>query len=574
MSFKLRDYQADCVGRVISEWESRTSTIVVCPTGGGKTCIFASVIARRLPRRAIVIAHREELVWQARDKIMRVAGVECGIEKGELYASNSLFGETPVVVSTVQTLNSKWGDRHRMGRFRPTDFDTLICDEVHHGTARTYRRVFDYFKQNPNLRILGVTATPDRADQQALGQVFESVAFDYEILDAINDGWLVPVTQRFVSIGGLDLSHVKTTCGDLNGSELARVFESERNMQGVTGAAIEIIGNKRAILFTCSVHQAEQACDIFNRHRPGMAAWICGATNQDERRATLERFKAGEIQVVANCGVLTEGYDDCGVEVILMGRPTKSRSLYAQMAGRGTRPLDGIVDCHETADARKQAIESSSKPSCLIVDFVGNSGKHKLMSSANILGGKVSEKALSRVIEKAKKSGSAVRIDAALSEEEEKLRKEIEKRRQEEAARKAKLVAKVRYSSKDVNPFDLFDIQPVPQNGWKSGKTLSEKQCNFLMRQGINPDKLTYSQGKTLVVELIKRFKNNLCLTNQARVLSRYGYETRDMTREQASLLLNQLKERGWKQPSQEYVEKVNQRVFSLSNKRKMEEVK
>src|SRR6185369_6961772 len=136
-----RDYQTNAENAICHEWETVPSTALVLPTGCGKTVCFANVIKRRLPRRALVIAHREELIYQARDKIQRFAEVECGIEMAERYVNNSLFGETPVVVSTIQTLNSKWGDRHRMGRFKPTDFDTLIIDECHHATADSYRRV-------------------------------------------------------------------------------------------------------------------------------------------------------------------------------------------------------------------------------------------------------------------------------------------------------------------------------------------------------------------------------------------------------------------------------------------------
>lgn len=545
-----RHYQSEIEDSVFKEWESVTSTAVVAPTGTGKTVIFANIIKRRLPKRALVIAHREELIWQARDKIERFAGVECGVEMAELYVNSSLFGEMPVVISTVQTLNSPWGDRLRMGRFKPTDFDTLICDEFHHATSPSYRRVFDYFKQNPDLKILGVTATPDRSDEEALGQVADSVAFDYEILDAIKDGWLVPIEQQFVSVGGLDFSEIRTTAGDLNGADLANVMESEKNMQGVTGASIQIIGDKRAILFTCSVKQAEQAAEIFNRNKPGMADWVCGKTNKDERRSMLDKFKRGEIQVMCNCGVLTEGFDDPGVEVIIMGRPTKSRSLYAQMAGRGTRPLDGLVDPLETPDERRQAIADSSKPACLIVDFVGNSGRHKLMSSADILGGKVSDEAVARAILKAKKDGGAVRMDAALSEEEEALKREIEAAKKAAEQRKVKLVAKVKYSVKSINPFDAFDIQPVKARGWDSGHVLSEKQSQLLMKQGINPDSMSYAEGKQVLNEMFRRWSGKLATLEQCQLLKRYGYDTKDMTMDNASQLITSLKGNGWKMPA------------------------
>ena len=834
--FKPRPYQHEANSSIKQEWESATSTVLVLPTGCGKTCVFATIIKDRLPRRSLVIAHREELVWQARSKIEAIAGVDCGIEMADFYVNSTLFGEQQVVISTVQTLNSKWGDRHRMGRFKPTDFDTLIIDECfpagtpvdgrpiesikvgdkvrthngygrvtrlfkkpvtsmcvvtfsnretlvctpnhpiwtqsgfkcamhltnkdmvvsiidyellphlqdrsdswknslwekgmqvlmeqghhpeniqpewgrdnaiqkdkrdeqsrsegescnqvagngleadsqkrkrawsydpracsgvgawvamqcdsensdgqtqwlsellqvgcgkfrfadwggggrilsllseakeagqkesgvlefqrvesvkvyessdrdavewlcpdgfvynievsnghtyfaggvlvhncHHSTAGSYRRVIDYYKQNPNLRVLGVTATPDRHDEEALGQVFDTVAFDYEVLDAIHDGWLVPIAQQFVSIGGLDFSHVRTTAGDLNGADLANLMESEKNMQGVTGASIDIIGNKRALLFTASVAQAEQASDIFNRHRQGSCDWVCGETPKDKRRQILEKFKSGDTQIVCNCGVLTEGFDDPGVEVILMGRPTKSRSLYAQMAGRGTRPLDEIahkLNDVEQAEQRREMINTSPKPMCLIVDFVGNSGRHKLCSSADILGGKVSDEIVERAIAKAKKDGGAVRMDELMDEEERLLQEKIEKARMADRERKAKIVAKVRYNSKEINPFDLFDIQPVKQRGWDNGKTLSEKQCSLLLKNGIDPDKLNYTQGRQVISEMFRRWDNKLCTAKQASLLKRFGYETKQMKMEEASKLITSIRSNNWQRPA------------------------
>lgn len=547
MKHPLRDYQKSCTHAVVREWESVPSTLVCKPVGTGKTVTFAALIEIMRPRRAMVIAHTRELIWQAKDKIERFTGLDCEIEMADSYANNSLFHDTPVVISTVQTQNSKFGQRTRMSRFKPDDFGLLIVDECHHSTAQSYRNVINYYRQNPELRVCGFTATPDRADEEALGQIFDTVAFDYEILDAIHDGWLVPVEQQFVRVAGLDYSHIRTTAGDLNNSDLAAVMEAEENLQGVAGASIEIIGRKRAIVFTSSVAHAEAMHNIYNRHRCGMSGWVCGETNKEVRRQMLDRFARGEIQVVVNCGVLTEGFDDPGVEVIIMARPTKSRSLYAQMAGRSIRPLPGIVDHPPNAEERRSAIATSAKPSCLIVDFVGNSGRHKLMSSADILGGKVSDSAISRAKAWAEKLGKAVKMAELLDNAEEEIRQEMLKKRQQEEARKARLVAKVKYSSQKVDAFDLFDRMPTKERGWDEGKTLSEKQRNLLRQQGVDPDKLSYSAARAMVIEICRRFDKKLCSVKQAAVLNRYGYDTNSMTREQASRTLDELARNGWK---------------------------
>jgi len=554
----LRDYQGKMSDAVIEEWKTVPSTLLVCPTGGGKTVVFADVIKRR-GGRAMVIAHREELIWQAKDKIEKFADLRCEIEMAHLAVHPNLFGNVDVMISTVQTLNSGMGDRTRMSKFDPREFSTLVIDEGHHAPAATYKNVINYFSKNPDLRILGVTATPDRADEEALGQVFNTVAMDYEILDAIQDGWLVDVDQRFVTINGLDYSQIKTTCGDLNGAEMAAVLESESNLQAMASASVAEIGNRRTIVFAASVKQAEVMSDIFNRHRLGMSEWVCGATNKDQRRDMLSRFAQSRFQVVVNVGVLTEGFDDAGVECIVMARPTKSRSLYSQMIGRSTRPAPGIVDDPliaeiaaarniAAAEIRRDRIRTSVKPSCLVVDFVGNSGKHKLMSSADILGGNVSDDALNRAIARAKKMGKPVRMSELLVDSAKLIAQEAEQRRMADAARKHRLVATASYKSKVVNPFDVFDMQPAKPRGWDMKKTLSEKQTSMLLKQGINPDGLPYAHARQIIGEIFNRWNKNQCSFKQAALLKRFGYSGK-MTREEAKRTIDALAKNGWRKP-------------------------
>ena len=549
----LRDYQRNISDSVFREWQDVNSTLVVAPTGTGKTVIFSDIIRRAFPRRAMVIAHREELIWQARDKIQRATGLTCEVEMGEYKAhgDSNLFGRASVIISTIQTQAAGGDGGGRMSKFNPQQFGVLIIDEAHHAAAPSYKRVIDYFRSNPRLKILGVTATPDRADEEALGQVFESVAFNYEILDAIRDGWLVPIEQQMVNTT-IDWSGIRTTAGDLNGADLAAVMEAERSLHEIAAPSVEIIGSKRALVFASSVKCAETLASIFNRHRAGMAAWVCGKTPKDERRKTLADFNAGKIQVVCNYGVLTEGFDDPGVEVVIMGRPTKSRALYSQMIGRATRPLPGIVDGHEldTPEARRESIANSPKPNCLIVDFVGNSGRHKLVTSADILGGNVSDEAIERAVAKVRKAGKPVRISEALEEEEELIKAEREKRRLEEEARKARLVARVKYTTQRIDPFDVLQIKPVKPRGWDIGKVLTEKQRGFLMRAGIDPDSIPYSQAKQLISEILHRYKAKLCSLKQAALLKKFGYDT-NVTFEQASEIITTLKNNGWRRPAE-----------------------
>ena len=416
---RLRDYQEAAADGVFTAWADHTSALAVLPTGLGKTVLFAEIIRRMHERgcRAMVLAHREELITQAADKIQRVTGLEAQIEMGE-YHVQTYFGQMPpVVVSTVQTHCAGGDGLGRMSKFDPQDFGLVVIDEAHHATAGTYRRCIDWYRQNPACKVLGVTATPDRADEAALGQVFDAVAYEYGVLEAIQNGWLVPIEQQMVTVGSLDFSGVRTTAGDLNQGDLAEVMENERNLQGIAAPTVEICGDRRAIIFATTVEQAERLSEILNRYKPDKARWLCGKTDKEDRRRMLADFKEGKIQYVVNVGVLTEGFDDAGVQVVVMARPTKSRALYAQMAGRGTRPAEDIagqLGDLPTAAERCAMIRASCKPSCLIVDFCGNAGRHKLCCTADILGGNIDDDVVAEVARRVRENGKPVDMTAEL----------------------------------------------------------------------------------------------------------------------------------------------------------------
>ena len=547
-AFTLRDYQKLASNGILEQFKEHNSTLLIIPTGGGKTCIFADIIRRMHPQRAMVLAHRSELIYQAKEKIEHVTGLECAIEMADLVAGATLWTQTPVIVSTVQTQVSGPEGKERFRRFDPMQFGLLIIDEAHHGTAKSYRKLIDYYRQNADLRVLGVTATPDRADEEALGQIFESVAFDYEIIDAIHAGYLVPIDQQLVKVHGLDFSAVRTTAGDLNGGDLAAIMEEEKNMQGVAGACIEIIQDKRTLVFTASVKQAETLCNIFNRHRADMAGWVCGKTDRETRRQLLKDFETGKIQVVINCGVLTEGYDNPAVEIVVMARPTKSRSLYSQMVGRGTRSLLGVIDGLSTPSDRRTAIAASAKSALLVVDFVGNSGRHKLMTSADILGGKNSEEAIELAKTKMKERGTRVSISDVLDEAEDEIKKQREYVRQQEEARKARLVAKAQFSMSSVDPFERYNVRYEKATEWtrKSLPPLSEKQRFVLKKHGVHPDSITPGCGKKMLNAIFQH-----PTPGQSKVLVRYGYSL-NCTAKEASMIIDKLAANGWRKPEPE----------------------
>ena len=229
-----------------------------------------------------------------------------------------------------------------------------------------------------------------------------------------------------------------------------------------------------------------------------------------------------------------------------MARPTKSRSLYAQMAGRATRPLPGIVDGLNTDDERKAAIAASAKPCALIMDFVGNAGRHKLMTSADILGGNSSDEAIARALERVQREGGAMRMDKLLDEEEEMLKAEKEERRLADAANRARLTARVKWSSQNVNPFDVFDLTPRKERGWDQGKTLSDKQSAILLKQGIDPAGMPYSQAKQLLNEIFRRWDGSLCSFKQAKVLKNHGFDP-NLSRDDARKTIDTLAANHWR---------------------------
>lgn len=574
---KLRPYQIECRDNVLAELRNGSkSTLAVMPTGTGKTVVFGHVAqewTRKTGSRVLVLAHREELIFQARDKIGWITGHTPDVEMAEFRASRSgLFGDSNVVVSSIQTQNAGRqcdlcggkgtlerdgvesepcpecleGLVRRMQRFDPREFGLLIIDEAHHATAETYQRVIRFYSEgNPDLRVMGVTATPDRHDEAALGQIFDSVAFEYGILDAINDGWLVPIHQEFVTCEDLDFSAIRTTAGDLNGGDLAEVMEEERALHGVAGPTLEIAGNRPTLVFATSVAHADRMAEIFNRHKPDSAICIHGGTPAEQRRNLLKRYSRGEFQFLVGCGVFLEGFDEPRIEVVAMARPTKSRALYAQAVGRGTRPVDPPTQ--ETPEARKAAIAASAKPRVHVLDFVGNAGRHKLVTTADILGGNYADDVIERAVQEAKKRGGCIDMQAELFAAE---RATLEEKRRE----RSQLTSKAKYSRQQIDPFDVFDMTPEREAEYHRGKPASDKQKTMLERVGINTRGMTRHQASRLIGEVIRRRESGECSYKQARLLSRFGFDTH-VGFQEASSIIDAIASNGWKRPVEEPAE-------------------
>jgi len=949
---KLRSYQQRSLDRIHAAFEQSNSTLLVLATGLGKTIIFSHLAKDYIKKGQImVLAHREELVGQAWRHLNKITSVEPDTEMGDYHAATWGAAKSGIIVGTIQTQVSGRNGFNRMSKFNPDDFSLLVIDEAHHAAADSYRKVIAYYRRNPNLKVLGVTATPDRADEKALGQIFESVADEYEIADAINDGWLVDIVQRSVYVDGLDYSSVKTVAGDLNGADLARVLEVEKILHEFAAPTIELAGDMKTLIFAASLFQAERLCEIINRHKPDSARWVHGGTPKEERRELWPAYTRGDFQFLINVGITcldseteiltsdgwvgheniskqhrianydnndgsiffkcperieirdrlpqermvyletknrsirvteghrmlyrtwrdgrfiesragklvnkacalpisgvadpfdirpeqehrdyttksrrhtishnayalrtnnsfdwdesfqeaerrlrrreamryldpdvltksecrfigfwmgdgtrrklqsggieyvltqstaypgiikwvdtlleilrcdvvrkdkqcvskksdkknvkwslcrgtgfgpqsrlgiyhlepyldkngshllwglnveqfralieglwmadgehgkaerpindrwriggtnknlfdllqaiaccrgyranisggqkqrgtdkplwklmisrrdqhcmtkyrlqfenvwkpekvwcvkstsgwivtrrrgtvtvsgnTEGWDEPGVECIVLARPTKSRSLFAQMIGRGTRSLPNVLTEDMDAEARKFAIRASAKPYLTVLDFVGNAGRHKLVTPADILGQayddievdgvmkSVTELANKLAAEKSEQTGQPVLVSDELDEAQRQLLLEAE--RAEEERKRAGLTVKARYSTAQINPFKVYDMAPWREREWNKGREPTPKQLEFLTSRGVDPSGLSFTHASQLIDRIVKDSKLKLASFKQVKILKRFGYETENMSKKEASEIITTLAANNWK---------------------------
>ena len=551
----LRPYQLEAVaGTFAAIGESKPSALIVLPTGCGKTVTFAEIIKQFLERfpgkRAIVIAHREELIRQAADKIQQITGEVPDIEMAGERADIGMWRCARVIVASKDTLQGK-----RLARFKPEDFCLIVTDEAHHAVATTYRRIFDHF---PGVFHLGVTATPDRTDEEALGQIYETVAYDYELPEAISDGWLCPIHQRSVEVHNLDYSKVRTTAGELNSRDLAEVLSNEEVLQQIADATVREAKGRKTLVFTSpgfktegedSFRVSERMTEILNRHRLGCARLVMGTTPKDERAAILRDYRDGHFQFLVNVGVFTEGFDDPTIEVICMARPTKSRSLYSQIVGRGTRPLPGIVDGVESPEGRRAAIASSKKPYCEVLDFEGNAGTHKLIHCVDILGGNYSDKEIEVAEAKVKKATASGGATVSVADALEAARDEVRRKEAFERMKRAHIIGTAQYSTRGVDPFDLLDVDRPVRRGWDTHEPPSEPQRDLLAKFGIDARGLTKKEANTLIIQCISNRKQGKATFKQQKMLAKYGMGG-DITFEEASRRIESIKQNGWRKPA------------------------
>lgn len=452
---QLRDYQLDARASVHGSWEAHESTMVSLPTGMGKTEIFVSVADEWRSReidnyRVLVIAPMIELVDQAAEKLYRRTGMMPGIEQGGRRSNETDWGRSHFVVASKQTLTGK---RKRYQRLR--DVGMVVVDECHLAATKPYADMIGHFR-DLGAKVLGLTATPKRHDNRAMGQLFDDCCFNMGIREAIDLGWLVPPKTQCLQLQNLDLSEVGTGGpeGDFKKGELGEAMEDEKVVFEIAEVTARESGTLKTAVFCATVNEARAVAGLLCDQHSLKAEWVCGDTKlctPEKRKRVLHGFTRGDIQVACNVGVLTTGWDFPGLEHIVVARPTKSLPLYTQILGRGTRPLPGVVDFEgSTPELRKQAIASSSKPHFVVTDLRDNSLHHKLVTATDVLGGEMTLEAQERAVRELASGGGPQDLLSVLDA----AREAQEAQEREERERRARYRAQAEFHRLQVDPFN------------------------------------------------------------------------------------------------------------------------
>lgn len=515
---QLRDYQVQAKQAVQGEWaKGIKKTLLVLPTGTGKTIVFSKLIEDcvKSGERVLVLAHRGELLDQAADKLSKSTGLICSVEKAEESCLGSWYR---VVVGSVQTLMRE----KRLSQFAVDYFDSIIIDEAHHCISAGYQKVLSYFQS----KVLGVTATPDRADMKNLGTYFESLAYEYTLPKAIREGYLVPIKAQTIPLK-IDLTGVGSQSGDYKLGDLGTALDPY--LYQIAEEMASICMDRKTVVFLPLVKTSQKFRDILQSK--GFAAVEVNGDSPD-RAEILADFDKGKYNILCNSMLLTEGWDCPSVDCVVVLRATKSRSLYSQMVGRGTRLYPG-------------------KDNLLLLDFLWNTEKHELCRPAHLI--TESPEVAKKMTETIETAGCPL----DLQEIEEKAESDVVAEREEALAkklsemknRKRKLVDPLHFEM-SIQSEDLSSY--VPAFGWEMGPP-SDSQVKTLEKLGILPDEID-NAGKAakLLDRLDKRRTEGLTTPKQIRFLESRGFNhTGTWQFETAKKLIDRIAANGWKVPGE-----------------------
>jgi superfamily II DNA or RNA helicase len=522
MSYKLRPYQAECVERVEDSFKANLvkSALVVLPTGTGKTVCFTEM-AKREEGRTLIVCPMRELIHQAADKIKEVTGEVAAIEQASNWSDESMY-VAKYVVGSKQTLTMKQRNMPpRYKRFR--DISLVVVDEAHLSVTKPMIEMLNHFREN-GAKIVGVTATPNRTDKLSLQNVYDDCVYSMTLPNAIEQGWLVAPAANIIRVKSMDLSKVAIERGDFSASSLNEVVEQERvELEMADVIHKESIGLKTAV-YCSSVAQAEKLAEILSVRYGNKAEFVCADEEKcsgEQRFNVLNSFKndPNGVMIVANCGILTTGWDFPGLQHVVMARPTKSMSLYLQILGRATRPLPGVVDfAGSTNESRRAAIAASGKPNFKMTDLVDVSLKHKICSSVDALAGDIDEELRASLMSEITDQGPVHDILKKMEElkrriEEEKQRKEKEEREARERAamlaearRKRQIKFTVEYEKFGVDLGDAPGISPTKKRTGLGPVALFGKYKN----RPLTEIPLGYLKWKLENLNLIPWYRQNI----------------------------------------------------------------
>ena len=515
---ELRPYQQEAKEAIFEQWDNGIKkTLLVLPTGCGKTIVFAKVTEDCVRRgnRVLILAHRGELLEQASDKIRKSTGLGCAMEKAEESCQGSWFR---VVVGSVQTLMRE----KRLGQFPADYFQTIIIDEAHHCISDSYQRVLKHF---PEAQVLGVTATPDRGDMRNLGAYFESLAYEYTLPKAIKEGFLSPIKALTLPLK-IDMANVGVQAGDFKASDIGTALDPY--LHSIAEEMKKYCLDKKTVVFLPLVKTSQKFRDILNEN--GFQAAEVNGESQD-RAEVLEAFEKGDYNVLCNSMLLTEGWDCPSVDCVVVLRPTKVRSLYCQMVGRGTRLFPG-------------------KEHLLLLDFLWHTERHELCHPASLICD--SEEVAKKMTENLEKAaGCPVDIEEAertaaedvIAQREESLAKQLEKMKK----RKKKLVDPLQFEM-SIQAEDLSGY--VPAFGWEMAPP-SESQKKTLEKLGILPDEIDNAgKASRLLERLDKRRREGLTTPKQIRFLEDKGFQhVGTWQLDVAKNLIDRIAANGWRVP-------------------------
>lgn len=572
-SYTNRDYQQRAEDELFSLWgQGFRSVLIVLFTGGGKTVIAGNIAKRLQPgQRMLFQVHREELAYQSQQKLQEITGRQVALEMSgrKAFIDNP---DAPIVVAMCQSMCK------RLAGYKRDHFHVFAQDEAHHLTAPQYRAAYDYYDWK---FCFGLTATPMRSDGVALGKVFDKTCLEMMAIEGIEQGWLTPIRSRVETVADMDLSKVKIDVGDFNSKQLNEQLTKQSVIHTIAAKTLAIASGRQTVLFCRAIDQSQAVAAVMRQMgasaehidgKTGKGGWKWGRYVKGERERKMDRFRDGSLQVLTNVGLIDEGVDVPGIEVVGNASPTRSQSRIIQRVGRGLRPVEPPQGM--TPEERRAEIAGSHKPHCTVIDFLGGQmGEHFMRVSGDLLGGEYDDEVRKVAIQLASKFDGEF-VDwadiyakaAAIVAEREKSRSVAEERRQQMSLLRAE---ENRWAFKKSKfdppcPFEVLGIEKRDASEFRDdayGRALQDAKA-FLSDAGFTDlelQRLSNTEQYFLGREywkLCRRIPDNRASWKQMRLLYVYGYKPKSyrFRKTTACGIMARVENAGWVRPLEDGV--------------------